>query len=83
MLQSALNKHESHDTHLMARLMAGNSERRLLMNPGLGWLTLRFYLNYIVLVVPWRVILAGFLKTLLLHHDLDAGLSLKSYYTQQ
>ena len=26
--------------------------------------------------------LTGFLKTLLLHHDLDAGLSLQSYYTQ-
>ena len=51
------------------------------MNPGLGWLTLRFYLNSIVLV-PWWVILAGILKTLLLHHDLNAGLSLQSYYKQ-
>ena len=57
-----------------------NSERRLLMNPGLGWLTLRFYLNSIVLVL-WWVILAEISK-ILLHHDLNTGLSQQSYYTQ-
>ena len=49
MLQSALNEHEY---YLMACLTA-ETVKMIMMDLGLGWLTLCFNLNFIVLA-PWE-----------------------------